>query len=564
MKEWLRETHGPGVELLRHFLRRFFDSDLITTPGQMTTVLIGAFPVFSQWYFLLVGPMRHKYALLSRLAEPGPYREAVRADELWLITFMMSAIGLLTAIKWQSLFPDLRDYRAVAALPVRPRQIFAAKLAALLLVAAGATVTLNFVPSFGFPALSAGRWAVHSSTGARVFAHAVASVAACSFFFFGLLALQGVLLNLLRPRVFGRLTGYLQGCLVAVMLGLIVLSFSIQPQITKTVVQPEWARWLPPVWFLGFCQTLSGDPDPFMHVLADRAEASLAIAVVLALSTYLIGYHRHRTWTMEGLGRRARGRLSGSMLPGWLMPDPRQQAVAGFMIQTLARSSHHRMILMGYGGLGLAALLTGLIGMIGVVERERLVAAGFLYFHIVSLLVLLIGGRHLFSLPTELKANWIFQITEGEGRGAWLSAVDRFVLFWGVALMLILPLPLEVRLLGWRGVAEAALFLVLGLMAYECAFYSWEKLPFTCSHLPGKTPMWIVVMQFFGLITLVPVLHTLLLATLYNGMAFVMVLAVLLVTWKRVHGMRRQGRAELRLKYDEEPAPAIYGLNLLK
>ena len=52
--------------------------------------------------------------------------------------------------------------------------------AALLLVAAGATVTLNFVPSFGFPALSAGRWAIHSSTGARVFAHAVASLAACS------------------------------------------------------------------------------------------------------------------------------------------------------------------------------------------------------------------------------------------------------------------------------------------------------------------------------------------------------------------------------------------------
>src|SRR5439155_13288852 len=105
-------------------------------------------------------------------------------------------------------------------LPLRPRQIFGAKLAALLFAATCATVTLNFVPSFGFPALSAGRWAIHSSTGARVFAHAVASLAACSFFFFGLLALQGVLLNLLRPRVFGRVTVYLQGCLVAVMLGL--------------------------------------------------------------------------------------------------------------------------------------------------------------------------------------------------------------------------------------------------------------------------------------------------------------------------------------------------------
>ena len=60
------------------------------------------------------------------------------------------------------------------------------------------------------------------------------------------------------------------------------------------------------------------------------------------------------------------------------------------------------------------------------------------------LLLLLIGTRHLFSLPTELEANWIFQITEGEGRGQWLRAVDRFVLFWG-ALMLVTSSPVAGR-----------------------------------------------------------------------------------------------------------------------
>jgi hypothetical protein len=34
MRQSLRETHGPTFELLRHFLRRFFDSDLVTSPGQ--------------------------------------------------------------------------------------------------------------------------------------------------------------------------------------------------------------------------------------------------------------------------------------------------------------------------------------------------------------------------------------------------------------------------------------------------------------------------------------------------------------------------------------------------
>ena len=143
MRDWLRETHGPGTELLRHFLLRFFDSDLVTAPGQTTTALIGAFSIFLPWFPLIVGPLRHKYAYFSSLAIPDPYRQALRADELWLITLMMSAIGLLTAVKWQSLFPGLRDYYALGSLPLRAREIFAAKLLALLLVATAAVVTLN-------------------------------------------------------------------------------------------------------------------------------------------------------------------------------------------------------------------------------------------------------------------------------------------------------------------------------------------------------------------------------------------------------------------------------------
>jgi hypothetical protein len=229
MREWLHETHTTSFELLRHFLLRFFDSDLVTTPGQMTTALIGAFSIFLPWFPLIVGPLRHKYAHFSSLAIPDPYRQAVRADELWLITLMMSAIGLLTAVKWQSLFPGLRDYYALGSLPLRAREIFTAKLVALLLVATAAVVTLNSFPALMFPAVSSGRWAFRQALGPRMAAHTVAAVAGSYFFFFGLVAIQGVLLNLLRPRQFARVTGMLQGTLAGTMLILIVLSFSITP-----------------------------------------------------------------------------------------------------------------------------------------------------------------------------------------------------------------------------------------------------------------------------------------------------------------------------------------------
>ena len=119
MNKWLRETHGPSFELLRHFLLRFFDSDMVTAPGQTATALIGAFSILLPWFPLIVGPLHRKYAYFSGLAVPGPYRQAVRADELWLITLMMAAIGLLTAIKWQALFPGLTDYRVLGSLPLQ-------------------------------------------------------------------------------------------------------------------------------------------------------------------------------------------------------------------------------------------------------------------------------------------------------------------------------------------------------------------------------------------------------------------------------------------------------------
>lgn len=176
---------------------------------------------------------------------------------------------------------------------------------------------------------------------------------------------------------------------------------------------------------------------------------------------------------------------------------------------------------------------------------------------------LLLGARHLFSIPTEWKANWLFQLTEAEGRAAWLQAVDRFVLFWG-ALLILAPVPLEIREMGWRGLAEPALLSGVGLLAYEAAFSSWNKLPFTCSYLPGKTPGWILAIQFFALITIVPLLNAALLAILGNPLVTVLALGGTGAAWTRVRHLRREGRADLRLKYEETPEAPIDSLNLLR
>jgi hypothetical protein len=222
------------------------------------------------------------------------------------------------------------------------------------------------------------------------------------------------------------------------------------------------------------------------------------------------------------------------------------------------------MILMGYVGFGLAILLSGLLGMKQIVGPNRLIAASFVYAHVILLIFLLIGLCHLFSIPTELRANWVFQITESEGRAHWLDAVDRFVLYLGAAGLFVIPFPVEFKLLGWRAVNESMLLGTFGLLCFEWIFYSWEKLPFTCSHLPGKFPVWIRALQLFGLLGLLAPVNALLLACLYSLPLFLAVLLVLLVSWALIHGNRTRARSDVRLKYEELPEPAVLSLSLLK
>jgi hypothetical protein len=560
MKKWLAETHGASFELFRHFLVRFFDSDLVTTPGQWTTLAIGAFSLVLPVFSLVAQSLAHKYAYLSRLPSPEPYRHAVRADELWLLTMGMAAIGLLTAVKWQSLFPGLRDYLALGALPVRASQVFLAKLLALFVLISAAIATINAMPSFGFPSASMSRWQWNPSFLVHVGAHAICSAMASYFVLFAVVACQGVFLNLLRPRAFARVTGYLQGVLMTVMLVGIVLSLSIDSQVEQAVLRPELARWLPPVWFLGLYQAMLGDRE--FQWLASRALTACGVVLAAAMVSYLLSYRRHRELLMEGAAGTRKERTLAAHVLHWWMPNPRRQAVFVFLGKTLARSSQHRMVLMGYIGVAFAMSVSGIIGARTMVRPGQYLVAAFSYAHMVALVFLTIGLRHLFAIPAELRANWIFRITEREGRAEWLRAVDYFVLFALGLAVLAAPFPAEARLLGPVAIRALFLFAAGGLLYYEVLFSTHDRLPFTCSYVPGKQPAWVTVLRFIGLITVLPLLNLLLAGVLASTAATGVVLGTMLVICVGVHRSREANWAALPLVYEDEPEPVVRSLNL--
>ncbi len=75
-KDW-QDTHDADFELLRHFLLRFFDSELITTPGQWIGSLIRSLPFVASVFFIILPSMFGKYRHVSKLGKPEWYRHVV-------------------------------------------------------------------------------------------------------------------------------------------------------------------------------------------------------------------------------------------------------------------------------------------------------------------------------------------------------------------------------------------------------------------------------------------------------------------------------------------------------
>ena len=557
MKQWWRETHGVKFELVRHFLARMFDSELFSATGQWQSVAVGIFATIFP-AALLFGNYRAKYRHLDRLPSPLPFRSAAVADELSLLVLVMSLSALVALLQWQSLFPSKRDYFALAALPVRSRQIFIARFIAVFVFITGLILTANLTPSIAIPVQIAGHWAKNPSVLVNIFAYGVTACAACYFVFLAVMALQGVLLHFLPRRMFARLSVYVQGLGMAVFFLAALFSWTIGDWQPATVAQiTTYGRWAPPVWFLGMHEWLLGDRDAFFVAMNSRAVLGFGVVTAVTALTYVFGFARYRKLLVEVPDDVEAPRHSRWGVLHMIAPNPHAEAVLQFMAKTLARSRLHRVVLLGYIGLGIgfAANALALTRDPRHLARDwyEVMQFAVLFWPPAITAVLLVGFRHACAIPAELRANWIFRSTESLGRPDWMSGVERFILVCVLGPVYLVACPIAVSVLGWPlALRMLTLQALVSLAMFEFLFNDWQKLPFTCSYLPGKRPLMATLMRallsFGGLI---PILAVVIRRGSLYPRNFPLMAATFAGIWWWARRRRLEGWGEAKLIYED-------------
>jgi hypothetical protein len=489
--------------LYREFLFRMVDLEVLSAQGDIKD-LLGQFGAMLVYFSAMIalGVMFFD----TRRMTPAAALATIWNMEHFLISTTMLAMGLFAVLSWDSTFPDRRDVLVLAPLPIRPRTVFLAKAAALGAALGLTTAALNGLPGITwglliFPPPHAGLLGPFRTLAA----YWISALAGAAFVFYGVLALQGIAGQLPR-RWYLRVSPFLQIAVFCLILGTYFLEPPLgTPQAFAAPQNRHLLAWLPTYWFLGLLHGLDGSATPGVAALAWRAVLGLLAAVLSAGTAYLLAYFRTLRKIVEepDIVSGARG---GVWLPRFgKSPDT---ALVQFSIRTLLRSRQHRIVLAFYLGIGFALLI--LLLHIGggpagahspAVAPLHQVSVPGLMASVLMLAFWVVGTRVAFALPLEMRANWIFRVIPLGGPPACLKAGRRALLALSVAPLWVLSAAVYLWLWPWRPVLAHMLVLgLLGAVLCEACLQNFQKIPFACSFLPGKSRVHMAVLGVWPLI----------------------------------------------------------------
>jgi len=533
----------PFRVLLNQFLLRVVDLEALSIEADVPRFL-GQFA----GVLIMISCMR---AIGALFFPPPPDMEWNL--ELSALSNMLLVVGLISVITWDATFPDRRDVMALGHLPVKSRTILLAKLTASGALVGLAITTLNFASGFA--------WALVFGAGSLLQSlHFLAAfwftiVAASTFLFAAVLAFQGFAALLLSRRKFLQVSAVAQLLAFALFMSVYFLEPSLG--LRGQLVDPAnraLLTWSPVYWFLGLLNQLNGTLPRELTWLAVRAWIGLAVALASAAAALLLCYLRTMKKTVE----------EPDLVPGagglhWTpgFGNSLRSAVLNFSVRSLIRSRQHRVLFAFYWSIAMAIALscvrTELSG-----EAPGAMTVDYLTSTFMIMTIAVFGLRNVCALPISLNANWVLRVTQLRPTIAYLAATRGVFLLLGAAPALTLSVLLALRYRPWEQVgAHLALLALLGWTFVEIAMIGFEKVPFTCSYLPGKANVQVV---FWGAVFVLALLSVTVALyehrVLSNGWSVAGMLVALAAASAVLWGTNRH-RAKSALLYFEEPIPEI-------
>jgi hypothetical protein len=546
--------------LFRHFVRRSLENDLTSRSGDarvtLTTMLgfLAAPGVLAPiWLMPYVGRYSHAAVYLKGA----------------LILLSVTVMGFVSALGWDSLYLDRLDFFVLGPLPLKARTIVAAKLAAVISLLALFSVDINLFSMLVFSPVSGDPQTVGHTVKA-IFAYGAAAFGASAFIFFFFAAVQGVLINLL-PRVWGtRAAALAQFALMAVLV-LMFLLFPLAFASASTAKVTVLGWCYPPLWFIAVYEVLIGIHTPPFDALAVVGVRALVVCIAVSLICYVLGYKRQLRRFIEAPEEvtTAPGAIRSALekaLNALVLRHPVERACFYFVIAALGRSRTHRLFLSLYIAAGLAFILEGVASdPYAMVRGTHSPPLTLLSLPLIFSFFALAGMRFVFTLPIELRSNWLFQLTADVDREKYLSGVTKAMLLCALVPVWIWLLPLAIVL--WGPVQAIAVFLysiALCVLLTSVLLDGFYKIPFACAYMPGRAKVarrW--PLYVFGFTAYAFSMAELERAILRRPMIYVLVVGLVFFAARFYTPVRDRFRArQPGFIYDEEPEGTVLRLGL--
>jgi hypothetical protein len=569
---WSIFSQRPSVHLFRLFAARMFKGGGELGADELELGM-GVVLIFLAMPGVLVSLlMFEKYGSLIRFLRGDgtfdPYMATI-PDEYFFIVLSMSVSCAVALWRWNSIFPDRRDYQNLVPLPIPLSTIFFANLFAIFALTALLTIVVNAASFVLFPIAVLGSQESFSKLFRFAFGHAVSVSLSSIFSFLAIFALSGLLMACLPFRIYRKVSVYVRFVVAFCLLAVLATSFTVSSVLTVgSHVIFQRLGGMPPAWFLGLTETLWGNGDDiFFASLTRRAMDSLALAILISIVAYAFSFRRCFVRIPEvadagPLPRARRLRLPAILLDATILRAPKLRACYHFVSRTLLRSDAHLQIVLAFAALGLvvAAQTVNAAYHPGFSFTAQPPSVALLSTPYILSYCLLLGIRLAFEVPLDLSANWIFQLWIEPGGELPRQVARRVLLTFSLGWIAPLCFLYSVLLWGWlTALLQTTILIGCCVVFVEVLLVKFRKIPFTCSYpaFQSTSPLILVacLMGFVIFAIYIPQVVQWSVVTRWGATIFIPVVLFSLVGLRQFR--KQMLDMDKRLIFEEESASAF-------